>query len=287
MATITVGGEEIRLEPFSARKAIRVIRTIEAIAKGVPDLLDEWGHFEQRYEASHATEMDRAAARSQFGPQPLMDEEPLIHEGEALSDAKGNVLVRRTPKLDAEGRPVMGPDPLGHMSEQDWEASGHKLRMPRSPDSYEKIANIFPKALDLAEEQTLRLLALLAMPNGELKQAMRSSEKINDILDERADKLLDAPAEDLLELVVTAGEMVEDQFVTRVKGLGERLPNGGRLFGLNLGSRTVTTEPESSSSSSEMKPISSTDSLPPTKDGDQDESSTEPLGVSSSPSAVA
>jgi len=280
MATVTVGGDDIKLEPFSARKAIRVIRTIEAIAKGVPDVLDEWAAFTRRYEAANVTEIDRATARSRFGPEPLMDEEPVIHNGNALTDGAGNVLTRRTPKLDEQNRPVMGPDPLGHMTEEDWAAAGHKLRMPKSPSNEEKIAAIFPKALDLAEAETLRLLALLAMSNAEVKHAARAD--IKEALDKRADEMLDAPAEDLLELAVAAGEMVEDQFVSKVKALGERLPNGLRLFGLNPKSQTTTDE-LSSSESSTTKPTSSTDSPTPT-DGTSEPRSTEPVGASSSPS---
>lgn len=278
MKTIKVGERDYRLEPFSGRKAIRVIRTIERITKGVPEILEEWARFTRRYEAANVTEMDRAFARSEYGPRPLMDEEPLIEDGKALTDSAGNVLVRRTPKLDADGRIVLGPDPLAHMTEEDWKASGNRLRIPRSPSTEEKVAAIFPLALNLAETETLHLLALLSMTNVEVKDAAK--DDLPEALSERAEDLLDAPADDLMELAVAAGEMVEDQFVSKVKALGERLPNALRLFGMSPRSQT------SKQPASQTKPTSSTDSPPPT-DGASDESSTELAGNSSSPSPSA
>jgi hypothetical protein len=49
---VQVGDEQVRLEPFSGRKAIRVVRTIERITKGVPEILEEWARFTSAYEAS-------------------------------------------------------------------------------------------------------------------------------------------------------------------------------------------------------------------------------------------
>jgi hypothetical protein len=89
---------------------------------------------------------------------------------------------------------------------------------------------------------------------------------------------LDAPATDLMELAVAAGEMVEEQFTSKVRALGDRLPNALRLFGVTPKSRT--TEP-SKSESSKTKSDLSTDSRPVT-DGTNGRSLTEPVGASSS-----
>jgi hypothetical protein len=266
--TVLVGGEQIRLEAFSGRKAIRVIRTIEHITKGVPEILDRWAQFTREYEASHVTELDRAMARVEYAPRPLMDEEPLLDgEGRAITDQLGQALVRRTPKL-IDGVPVMGPDPLGHMSEEDWQASGNRLRIPRSPSTEERVAAIFPMALTLAEEEVSRLLALLSMSNAEVKRAAAGDFP----------EALAARAEELMELAVAAGEMVEEQFMAKVKGLGDRLPNALRLFGMSPKGQA------SMNSASETNPISSTDSPSPT-DGESDELSTEPSGDGSPISA--
>jgi hypothetical protein len=274
--TVQVGGEQIRLEAFSGRKAIRVIRTIEHITKGVPEILDRWAQFTREYEASHVTELDRAMARVEYAPRPLMDEEPLLDgEGRAITDQLGQALVRRTPKL-IDGVPVMGPDPLGHMSEEDWQASGNRLRIPRSPSTEERVAAIFPMALTLAETEVSHLLALLSMSNADVKRA--AAGDFPEALEQRAEELMDAPAEDLMELAVAAGEMVEEQFMAKVKGLGDRLPNALRLFGMSPKGQASTN------SASETNPISSTDSPSPT-DGESDELSTAPSGDGSPISA--
>lgn len=282
MTTVKVGNEEIRLEQFSGRKAIRVIRTVEHITKGVPKILERWAEFTREYEASNVTEMDRTTARRYYGPAVLMDEEPVLAADgvTAIVNDMGDPIVRRSPRLGSDNKPVMGPDPLAHMTDADWEASGNKLRLPKTPSTEEKIAAIFPLALDLAEEETLRLLALLSMTNKQVKDAMKSD--LPAALDERADELLDAPATDLLELAVASGEMVEEQFTSKVRELGDRLPNALRLFGVSPKS-PKTTEP-SKSKSSATKSDSSTDSPSPT-DGTSEPSSTEPVGASSTTSA--
>lgn len=283
MSTVKVGDEDIRLEPFSGRKAIRVIRTIESISKGVPEILDRWADFTREYEARNVTEMDRATAKHYYSPQPLMDEEPILVDGVAVTDDIGNVIVRRTPKLDGGGKPVMGPDPLAHMSDEDWGASGNKLRLPRSPSNEEKIAAIFPMALDLAEHEVTTLLALLATSNADLKRKARDGT-LKEHLEARAEELLDAPATDLLELAVGAGEMVEEQFTNKVKSLGGRLPNALRLLGITR-SPKLEEEETSSLESSETKQTSSTDSAEPI-DGMSEPLSTEPVGSSSSSSGT-
>lgn len=278
--TVQVGEEEIKLEPFSGRKAIRVIRTIEHITKGVPEILDKWADFTREYEARNVTVVDRATARHFYGPRPLMEDQPVLApDGKTVvTDAIGDPIVRRTPRLDDSGRAILGPDPLAHMSDADWEASGNRLRLPKSPGQGEQIAAVFPMALDLAEEEVLRLLAVLATPNAELKRKARDGS-LKDYLTERADELIDAPATDLLELAVVAGEMVDEQFTTKVRSLGGRLPNALRLLG--LGSGSPKTEEASKSESSETKPTLSTDS-PAATGGVKSEPSTTQVGASSS-----
>jgi hypothetical protein len=274
--TVKVGAREVVLQPFSLGKGLRVLHTVRYITQSVPKILTAWGEFGREYEAQHVTEIERTFARLEYAPRPLMDEEPLLDgEGRAITDQLGQALVRRTPKL-IDGVPVMGPDPLGHMSEEDWQASGNRLRIPRSPSTEERVAAIFPMALTLAEEEVSRLLALLSMSNAEVKRA--AAGDFPEALAARAEELMDAPAEDLMELAVAAGEMVEEQFMAKVKGLGDRLPNALRLFGMSPKGQA------SMNSASETNPISSTDSPSPT-DGESDELSTEPSGDGSPISA--
>lgn len=278
---VTVGEETIRLEPFSGRKAIRVIRTIEHITKGVPEILDRWADFTREYEARNVTEVDRATARHFYGPRPIYESEPVLADDgkTVVTDAYGEPLVRRVPRMDSNNQVVLGADPLAHMTDADWEASGNRLRLPKSPNQGEQIAAVFPMALDLAEEEVLKLLAVLATPNAELKRKSRDGS-LKEYLAARADELIDAPATDLLELAVVAGEMVDEQFTTKVRELGGRLPNALRLLGLSKSQDKTSSETTSKSESSETKPTPSTASPSPT-DGDRAEPSIEPTGVSS------
>lgn len=280
--TVTVGGEQVRLEPFSGRKFIRVVRTVERIAKGIPDLQREWAKFTRELDQAQTQEMDRATARSQFGPEPLLTREPVLDDGQPVTGPDGDVLVRVVPMLDDHGRPVLGPDPLAHMTDQDWAASGNVIRLPRKARTEEKIAAILPAALDLAEEQVLRLLALLAMSNSDLDR-YAADGSLNDRLAERTEQLLSAPWTDLLELAVAAGELADEQYTTKIRRLGDRLPNALRLFGMTPSKSRTQTTPEttstSSGGSSTTKPTSSTGS--PERTAGTNPPLSEPAGVSS------
>jgi hypothetical protein len=263
--TVKVGAREVVLQPFSLGKGLRVLHTVRYITQSVPKILTAWGEFGREYEAQHVTEIERTFARLEYAPRPLMDEEPLLDgEGRAITDQLGQALVRRTPKM-VDGVPVMGPDPLGHMTEQDWQANGNRLRIPRSPSTEERVAAIFPMALELAEEQTLRLLALLSMTNEEYEAATEGgADAAEQAMAERVKELKRAPMYDSLELAVAAGEMVEQEFVARAKReLGGRLPNVLRLFGLSPSSRSEDGA-TSSEQPSPTNPTSSTDSPTPT-----------------------
>jgi hypothetical protein len=275
--TADEGEREVVLQPFSLRKGLRVLHTLRWISQSVPQILKAWADFTREYEAANVTEIDRAFARVEYAPRPLMDEEPLLgDDGRAITDQLGQALVRRTPRL-VDGVPVMGPDPLAHLTEEDWQASGNRLRIPRSPSVEERVAAIFPMALEVAEEQTLALLALLSMTNEEYDAAAKGkgAKDAQAAIDARKDELLSAPMYDMLELAIAAGEMVEQEFVGRAKReLADRLPNALRLFGMSPSSRSETPT-TSQTPASRTSATSSTDSPPPT-DGESDEPSDSP-----------
>lgn len=279
---VRVGDRTVRIEDFSGRKGARMLRVLEHVSQRFPEIQSEWAKYTSTYEATHTVDLDRAYARTQLAPQPLMREEPLLDEArKPLTDEQGRPLVRRDPMLDSEGRVMVGPDPLGHLTTADWEASGNKLRQPRSPGVAEQVMAVLPLALDLAESEVARLLALFAMPNEEVKR--RSADgKLWDELDAQGDALLDAPLDQLVELAVCAGETLQDQYRVKIRErLGERLAAAARLVGLKLpdaGGANSTT------SASTTSPTSSTDS-PQSTGGESDEPSTAPVGAGSSDSS--
>jgi hypothetical protein len=285
---VQVGDRLVRLENFSGRKGIRVLRLLEYTAKAFPGIQDEWQRYTAHYEQTHTMDIDRAYARSVYAPQPLMREEPALdNEGQPVLGPAGEPLFQRVPMQTEDGRPVMGPDPLGHLSEEDWAASGNKLRQPRSPSAAEQFMAIFPHAVEIAENEVARLLGLIAMPNSEVRERTDNGTLWDGAAD-AGNEMLDAPFDELVELMVAAGEAVGEQYKRRVRErLGERLAAALELIGLSsLVGRLREQSTTSTASASTTSPTSSTDSPSPT-DGMSSEPSTEPAGAGSSLSSTA
>lgn len=172
------------------------------------------------------------------------------------------------------------PDRTAHMTDADWQAADGVLRLPESPATPEVIAAVFPLALDLAEEHVYRLLALFTMSNSDVKRARREGT-LAERLEERADDLLDdAGFDELLELAVVVGEVIDAQVRGKVEALGDRLGNAMRLLGM---------APTRSSSSPASEPAQSTSSSPddePTDDSEPTAGSSTPSSSSSRPKSA-
>ena len=277
MRTVTIGGEERRVEPFSARKVNRALRLLRQIASDVPDLLKVRGRFVAEYEQEHYTEISRAEALRRYGvPSPVLDPET------------------RQPIRGDDGQIVTVPSGILQMTEEAWAAVGHKYRVPESPSFGEEMWAIFPHVLDRAEETVVQLLALVLMrnedvaawsrdgslndehkPDGSLKKRGKLHEAAQDLLDE-------AMGDELLEVAVVAGEVVDEQLMSKARRLMEagRLGNVVRLFGIdperlkaarekpaeqptsNGNGATTSTTPEQTPSSSTDSPEASQDSAP-------------------------
>lgn len=265
-AVVVLGSEEVRIERPSGRKASCALALLRALSKAAPGLQEEMARFRRRYEAENVIELDRAQAQLRYPPLPLLGD-----DGEPLRDEHG-----------AER---MLPSPLDRMSEADWEKAGHKLRLPRTPSGAETIAAVFDHALEVAEEHVYRLLALFTISNEDVARYRREGG-INDRLAERADELLDkAYADEVLELAVVCGEVIDEQFRTKTRDLGDRLGNALRLLGIEWKPREPAPPAATSSDgSSSSTPTSSTDSPAPTADGPPTSSSSSP-GTSSARSS--
>lgn len=276
--TVTVGDRNISIGDFSGRKGARLLRLLDHVGQEFPDIQKEIARYTKEYEANHTIDLDRAFARAEWGPQPLMREEPVLdEEGRAIADDRGQPLVRREPVFDEHGQVTPGLDPLGHLTDADWEASGQKLKRPRSPGDMEVFLAIFPKVLDAAENEVAKLLGLVAMPNDEVTR--RSSDgSLWDEVAAQGDHLLDAPFDQLIELLVAASEAVSEQYQEKVRSrLGERLETALRTFGLNRLTDRVSPGKNSTQPASKTSPTSSTDSPLPT-DGTKSNASTELVG---------
>lgn len=156
---------------------------------------------------------------------------------------------------------------LAHLTDEDWARSGEKLRLGAAPSTNEVVAAVWPIAMDAAEDEVLRLLALCVIPSGDLKRA--KDEGGQDAVDKalliRGEDLLDEAtnAADLIELAVVAAETLRDQFAVKADGLGPRVGKLLEALGLkraaspNSDESPTPTETPTDGSSDE-KPTSST-----------------------------
>jgi hypothetical protein len=286
---VVVGDRTIRIEDFSARKGLRVLRLLEHTANGVPAIQKRWGEYTREYEDTHTVDLDRTAARAQYPPRPLMREEPVIDEDNNVrTDALGRPMVRREPVLGPDGEVLVGPDPLGHITDADWAASNNKLRQPRSPSFAEQVVAILPLAIELAEDEVSKMLGLIAMPNGDVRRHGREGlDALWDKAAELGDEILDAPMDQVIELAVVAGESVEETYRLKVVDrLGGRLTAIAKLFGISIPTPDEIGNETSSTEASTTNQTSSTDSPLPT-DGESDEPLTAPASADYAPSPSA
>lgn len=268
MTTVRIGDEDRRIEPFSARKVNRALKLLRYIGEAVPDILSKRAEFIRTYEQENAVEIDRAQAIIRYGaPIPVLGPE-------------GDVV------RNEDGSPVTVKAPIMEMGEEAWVAAGQKLRLPQSPDVGAQTFALLPMVQDRAEHLLYQLLALVLMPNSDVRKHDRDGslfDRTQDgVLVEGGEGKLRADAEDLLdearpeqllELAVVAGEIVDDQIIGRARELRERLGNALRLFGLSPDqAKTEEATTTSSGQTSEPTPSSSSDGAAPS--GSEQTSST-------------
>lgn len=280
MTQVTIGGEPRTLGDFSAFKAIFAMEIVTEVEGAWRQVLTEGARFKREFEAENFVAMDRAEARRRYLPRPLYRE---IRE----ETEDGRMALRDEPVLDAQGNPVLGPDPLGHLTEEDWQASGQKLRIADSPGEQLQIAAMIPVAFRHARVHVFRLLALTLTPNRELEE-WDGEKDIATELDRISRELQHrAKADEIVRLGVAVVALCKEQ-------LAGPFEEAAAAFRTVFQKETppATTEPEpmriedEADAPSDEPPTSSTESLADT-DGRPTSSSTEPASVSSSSSATA
>lgn len=217
--------------------------------------------------------------------------------------AEDNVIVMS--RAEAEFR--YGADGID-VSDEAWQQGGGEVRLHRSPPLEQRIAALFPEAMEYAERHVITLLAIISASNEELAEHYRA-DTVDDFLKRRSETLLlEGDAAELVELAVAGAELARGQFAP----LAERLGVLTQAFGLKMPTtKTTPIEPSESdspetsrsesegspeteetttetpspsgspsSSSSPTRPPSSIDSPPPT-DGSPTSFSTESRGESS------
>lgn len=251
--TVTLGDATVVVERPSALKASRAFAILKGVGGHTRTITKEWTKFVAEHEAENYVELTRTQARLRFPPRPILNPTTMM------------------PARDEAGEVVYTPSVVEHMTDEDWAKSGEVLRLPESPTTPQIIAAVFPTAIELAEDQVYRLLALFTVPNDVLKQAWKG-QGIDQVIDEAVDRLLGGYFDELLELAVVCGEVVDENFTRKIEELGDRAGKALRLIGIK-GPATTPAEPSTSSPSSEptstpsdSRPTSSTDG-PASSDG--------------------
>lgn len=284
--TVTLGGKEIMLEPFSGFKAIFAIDTVGAVEGTVRQLVGEQVDFKAAHTArviagrSKLT-FSRVEARRQFRPEPL-------YEQVDTDDGPRLIAVLK------DGVPVMGPDPLGHVTEADWQASGNQLVIPQIPrnedtdiDNAVMLAMV-PRAFKEARATVLRLVALVMTSNRDLEEWDGAGADIDAQLDAAAKKTMHrADAAELIALVVAAVELARDQIAGP---FGDAVEAIRGLFPQQTATAEGEAPPQQPMTIEPVEPVKpaettssqgSSTSSPASTDGRPETSSTAPAGDSS------
>jgi hypothetical protein len=141
-------------------------------------------------------------------------------------------------------------DALEHISDEQWERVGQKFKVPGTPSNPELFFAMAPLVYERAEAVTLRLLGLIAMPNDTVGRYVAQGdiwERVDELVD---DIIKPAGLDEVLELVITAAEVIDGQVLQKAKGLGDRAGNVARLLGLGKKTTESPSQPTDSATSS-------------------------------------
>lgn len=221
----------------------------------------------------------------------------------AITEHRRRYNQQNAIELDRAAAVFRFGDRTAHLTEEDWAASGGKLVIPQDPSPIESTLAAFPVALDVAEEQTLRLLALVLTANTELEKWDDAGDVDTNLEAERKRLPHRALAHELAELARVAVELLNDQFAGTIAGF-EESDAVGKLRAWWAKQDTPSPPPASPPTSTPAdevehedgspispeetgspKPGSSTSS-PLATDGMSGPSSTEPVGAASPSSAT-
>lgn len=186
--------------------------------------------------------------------------------------------------LDRNHALAMFPRLRDSLTEEDWERAGQKHRIPGAPNTYEVFFEMAPVVYDKAEKVTLRLLGLIAMPNDLVSQYVKEDDiwkRVDEFVDET---IRSADLDEILELVLTAAEVIDGQVLQKARSAGERVGNVLRLFGWKT--TTTTSETSGTSSGSPEQPSSSTSTGSPSDTSGTPTGSELSTGATSSPSST-
>lgn len=287
---VRIKGEERDLPGFMAFKAFHAMDLIAEVQGAWRQVLESGATFKREYEAEHYVEMTRTEARRMFRPKPLYSEQPVTNAaGEQVLDADGDPVLSMQPVMvkdetTGELTPMLGPDPLEHMTEEDWAGSNQTLRESDSPKRNMVIAVMVPRGFELARTQVLRLMALALTTNKQLEEWDDAGTAINPELDKAGKKLLhEANPQEFIRLAVAVVNLCQEELADPFGELMEAVTQLQRKRAAAAGPSESAPAAGPMRIENDESPDSAAGSAPPT-DGSSERSSTEPVSAASSPS---
>lgn len=262
MAAVKLGDREVVIEPFKGYKAKRVGRLVARLSKHVPEFIDQMAEFRRDYATKHYRRITKGMALQRAIPNTVEDDKIPEDQRAALQASLDRVAAGYQALLD------------GELQDKD------HVDLPEEPSGQEVVLAVFGKAWDIAEEETLEVLALLVAPNADLRQAYRD-DGVEEYLKDLADDLMfDANVEDLVELAVVGVETIRAQFAGKAGAVGKLISLLSSTDQATPESPSPAAQQETPTTSTPPSPSSSTDSPEPTG-GAPDERSSELAGASS------
>jgi hypothetical protein len=284
---VAIGDEEYRIAPFRGFKGELAMSLVKRVTGEVRDVLDQVEKHEREWRAKNDLTITRELCLERIADFEQLAKTTRGHIAEAPveepeADAEGNRAKTKeeleTEATHYESRVKVWKDQLESLGTEAFV----KVPNPNGPPLAEVVLEVFPAAMEVAPRTVKQLLALVAIPNDELKQADQEDRWV-EALDELGQQLFyDGLIEELMELAVVAAEVIE-QAVERYRGpLGKLQALYDRATGKKKSE--ATEEPETTSKSE--SPTGSTSS-PVATDGPEETSSSESDGESSLASASA
>lgn len=246
-STVEIDGHKIAIEAISGWKFLEASEIIANITEAAPEIFKEVEDFTQARIKAGEKVYTRAAALAAFADQGL-----------------------------------------DKLPEEQWAAMGQEITLPGPrPTGPEQVAQVLPHALRVARPLVCRLLAVLAVPNGELEQAEGDETKVNEIVKVWENRLLfNGRVRDLIKVAVMGveafrAEATEDEEVRELMGkLAALLPGAAQAAQEAVGAQEAAAQQPTEPSEKSPNSTSSTDSQTPS-DGSPDGSSSDLDGESS------
>lgn len=269
--SVTIGAgtddeQAIKLAPFRAFKAFLAGRLISRVTGELDELAKADSAYIADYRRQNTVRIDRDMCL------------------ERIHDSRAGAETARRLVDDAPEEPPEAEDGLRRKTQAELEADAamfderaarwqHQLddlgdrpyiELPRDPSDEERILHAFKDAFEM-EREVMQFLAIVAIPNAELKKSWRQ-DTVFELLDDRGAEILEvADLGEIVQLLVDALELAQEQLAPFREAVGK----ARRLFSRN--GQAEATDPQETP----LSPSTPTPSQPP--------SETPPAETASSP----